>query len=268
MVGQSIVSIITMRQQCPQNGPMGLGVVNHMTSKTATVDLNTWISLGVLVVALSTLFFSYPRRAKVDISRLDELDTEDLLFFVYPQPNPDNDPQIPRDYLLNLQVVVANVGGRKAVISSVSIEEFKRADGQTTYLPEGVQGAIGGSQWTLQFGFVGPGQRVFQNISSSGPYVLASDDAIVIKFRQRRGIDWSDRWDLSALRGYSEALRSPFISARVRVAWRRGREVRRDDFWVDLKVLQHDLYLRDLAEVTQNFTVRPDDVEARPIEIE
>ena len=188
---------------------------------------------------------------------------------MYPQPNPDNERQIPRDYLLReLRVVVANVGGRKAVVSSVSIEDFKRADGRTTYLPEGVQGAIGGSQWTLEYGFVGPGQRVFQNIGRPGPYVLASDDTIVLQFRQRRGIDWTQRWDLPSLREYSEAMSSPFVSARVRVAWRRGSEVRRDDFWVDLKVLQHGTYLEDLAEVTKDLTVRPDDLEAQVIDIE
>lgn len=247
---------------------MALDVANHLISNASVVDVNALISGAVLIVALCTLYFAYPRRAKVDVSRLDELDTDDLLFFVYPQPNPDNQRQIPRDYLLQLRVVVANIGARKAVISSVSIEDFKRAGGQTTYLPEGVQGAVGGSQWTLQYGFVGAGQRVFQNISTPGPYVLASDDAIVIQFRQRRGIDWTDRWNLSSLKEYSEAMSSPFVSARVRVAWRRGREVRRDDFWVDLKVLQHDLYLKDLAEVTQDFSVRPNDIEARAIDIE
>jgi hypothetical protein len=216
------------------------------------------VSVAILIVAAITLWFTVPRRAKLVVDRFEELETEDLIFSVHPQPNPDGVPQVPREYILQLAVAVANIGGRKAILSSISIINFLTKAGERVFLPESVQGPIFGMQWELKMGWTGAGNRVFENIASTGPYVLAADDAIVIRFRSRRGIDWSQRWDLVALKGYYEQIVSPFVSARVRIVWRRAREVVREEFDIPLRVLQHDLYVSAIKEQTVDLTVRPD----------
>jgi len=120
---------------------------------------------------------------------------------------------------------------------------------------------------------VGAGQPLFQNVSSPGPFVLGPDDVVVISFRSRRGIDWGDRWDLEKLRTYYHDLTDPFVSASIKVAWRRASwwrsvmEVRRDTFTVNLKVLQQGEYVEALRDRTLDFTVLPT-IEHQPITIE
>jgi hypothetical protein len=250
------------------------GLMHHTTTTASSWDVSSWISLAVLVVALSTLYFTYPKPAKLGLDRLSEMDeyTADLLFFLYPWPNPDPTPPIPRDYLLQLRVAVANVGRRKAVLSTIAIEEFTTRSGQRMFLPESVQGPLWGSQWSQQFAYVG-GHPVVQNVSSPGPYVLGPDDVIVITFRSRRGIDWSDRWDLEELRSYYNGLTDPLVCARIKVKWRRVgwrrsvMEVRSDDFTVDLKVLHQEEYVNAIRERTSDFSVQPR-IEPIPISIE
>lgn len=247
---------------------MSVVSVSHQSMAGAsTVELATFIaSLAVFIVASATLWLTYPKRAKLDVSRFSELDNEDLIFFVYPSPKVEGEPQIPRDYLFQLQVAIANVGRRKAVLSTVSVEDFTTEEGRTQYLPESVQGSIWGSQRTIQYGWSN-GQRVLEQIGTPGPFVLSPDDVIVIQFRSRRGIDWSGRWTLPALSGYHEGISSPFVSARVKVQWRRGAQLQVDEFQIELKVKQQDLYVEALKELTADLTMRPP-IDATPIAIE
>jgi hypothetical protein len=233
------------------------------------------LSIAVLLVAASTLWFTYPKPAKLDVDRLSEMDrfTADLLFFLFPWPNPDPPPGDPGAYLLQLRVAVANVGRRKAVLSTIAIEDFTTSSGKTMFLPESVQGPLWGTRRTQQIAYDAIGRPNVQEVSMPGPVVLGPDDVVVVTFRSRRGIDWSDRWDLEKLRSYYDDLKEPIVSARIQVLWRRvswrrsAMEVRRDDFTVDLKVLNQEEYVDAIRERTSDFTVRPA-IESSPIMIE
>ena len=61
---------------------------------------------------------------------------------------------------------------------------------------------------------------------------LDRDEVITIRFRIRRGVDWSDRWTLGELRRFHDALRSPFVCAHGHMSWRRGQDVIREPFEV------------------------------------
>ncbi|MGA8723432.1 MAG: hypothetical protein WB565_00185 [Acidimicrobiales bacterium] len=247
---------------------MSLASVAHQSMIGASsVEIATaFTSVAVFVVASLTLWFTYPKRAKLDVSRLSELDNADLIFFVYPSPKVEGEPQIPRDYLLQLQVAIANVGRRKAVLSTISVEDFTTEAGEMMYLPESVQGSIWGSQRTVHYGWSN-GQRVLESIGTPGPFVLAPDDVVVIQFRSRRGIDWSGRWDLPALSQYCQKLTSTFVSARVKIQWRRGGKLQVGEFPIELDVRQQDVYVRALKELTADLTMRPA-IDASPIAIE
>jgi hypothetical protein len=60
------------------------------------------ISVPILIIAAATLWFTVPRPAQLDVARLDEAELDDLIFYIYPQPNPNNEQQVPADYLLQL----------------------------------------------------------------------------------------------------------------------------------------------------------------------
>jgi hypothetical protein len=223
------------------------------------------LSVAVLLVAASTLWFTYPKPAKLDVDRLSEMDrfTADLLSFLNPWPNPDPPPGDPGAYLLQLRVAVANVGRRKAVLSTIAIEDFTTNTGRTMFLPESVQGPLwapDGSNRLHMTPLAGPTSKrsPCRDWLCSDPMTLSWSPSV-------RGdrIDWSDRWDLEQLRSYYDDLIEPFVSARVQVLWRRvswrrsATEVRRDDFTVDLKVLNQEEYVDAIRERTSDFTVRP-----------
>src|SRR6266511_816374 len=75
------------------------------------------VGLAVLFFAAWTVRLVAPRAGELWIERQEELDLDDLIFFVYPQPAESGQQQVPRDYLLQLHVAVVNVGGRKVVLS-------------------------------------------------------------------------------------------------------------------------------------------------------
>jgi hypothetical protein len=190
---------------------------------------------------------------------------DDLIFFVVPQPNPGNEQQVPRDYLLQLHVAVCNVGDKKAVLPRVRLEGFRSRDGEPLTLPD-APSSLDGAQWSQHLGWV-DGQAHHENVRSLPPYVLDRDDVITIRFRCRRGVDWSERWTLDELRRIHDALRRPFAYAHGSMAWRRGQEVITEPFEVELSVQQQDLYVRTITDITERFTQRPP-VPEHPFQLE
>src|SRR5207248_763784 len=110
-------------------------------------------------------------------------------------------------------------------------------------------------------------QPHFQNIAIPPPYVLASDDVIVIRFRARRGIDWSKRWTVETIREFCEPLRRPIVAAFGTINWRRGGEIQTDRFEMALVVEQQAEYLALVGELTEGFTTLPD-IPPQRIELE
>jgi len=213
------------------------------------------ISAPILVIAAATLWYTVPQRARLSVDRLDEANLTDLIFFIYPQPNPHSEQQIPRDYLLQLHVAVSNLGGRKAVLSSITIEGFRTDGGETIHLP-GATATIGGMQWIQRSGWLNS-SRVFENMNVPGPYILDPDDVIVLRFRTRRGIDWGSQWTTDSLQEFCQPLQSPIVSAFGTMVWRRAGEVVRDAFSIPLMVEQQAEYLELVNQLTGSFTVMP-----------
>jgi hypothetical protein len=214
------------------------------------------LSIPILLIAGATLWYSVPKQAELKVDRLEEAGLDDLIFYIYPQPAQPDEQQIPRDYLLQLHVAVYNLGSRKGVLSMINIEGFRNDAGETVHLPESVA-VISGMQWINRSGSINM-QQHFESLNSPSPYILEGDDVIVIRFRSRRGIDWSSRWTLDALRGFSEPLRRPLVGAFGTMVWRRGGEIVRDSFEVPLQVVQQAEYVQLVDSLTNGLTVLPD----------
>lgn len=215
------------------------------------------LSIPILSVALLTLRYTVPRPARLTVDRLDEAGLTDLIFYIYPlQDDPERGEVQPGDYLLQLHVAVANLGDRKAVLSIIRIDGFHNSAGEIVHLP-GAPHTIEGARWVQRMGWRG-GQFHHENMSEPGPYVLDPDDVIVMRFRVRPGIDWSDRWTLDSLRAFCDPLSDPLCSAFGTVIWRRAGVVVTERFEVSLVVEQQDKYVRQVKDLTQDFTQIPD----------
>ena len=66
---------------------------------------------------------------------LYELGIDDLIFYVYPNQSTDS-VAVPRDFLLQLHVAVANIGGRKLVLSALRLTHFSDEEGHSIALPD------------------------------------------------------------------------------------------------------------------------------------
>jgi hypothetical protein len=97
--------------------------------------------------------------------------------------------------------------------------------------------------------------------------VLGPDDVVLLRFRARRGIDWSPTWTLDAVHSLSESLASPIVAARIELIYRRGTEVVHEEIDVPCVVEQQELYRSLLGEITDGFRRLPM-VPQMPIEIE
>lgn len=246
-------------------GLVAVGIALGRAVMTGQEVASVALSIPILVIAALTLWFTVPRPAKLRVERLDEADLSDLIFYVYPQPNPDNVQQQPVDYLLQLHVAVSNLGERKAILSSITINGFRTDRGEVVHLPD-APATIGGSQWLQQSGWVNS-QLHFQNISIPPPYVLDRDDVIVIRFRGRRGIDWSARWNLELLQSFTAPLREKIVGAFGTITWRRAGQVLRENFDVAMKVEQQAEYVQLIDDLTQGLTLMPS-LSPHPIPLE
>jgi hypothetical protein len=243
----------------------GCGVAIDRAVDSGQEVASVALSVPILIIAGLTLWYTAPRNAQLKVNRLDEANLDDLIFYIYPQPAQPGERQIPRDYLLQLHVAVYNLGDRKGVLSAINIDGLRNDVGETVYLPESPKG-ISGTQWISRSGFINT-HRHFENLNSPGPYILEPDDVIVLRFRSRRGIDWSDRWTPTAVRDFCAPLQRPLVSAFGTMAWRRGGQVVRDSFEVRLQVVQQAEYVQLIETLTEGFTIRPD-VPHQAIELE
>jgi hypothetical protein len=217
------------------------------------------LSVPVLLISAAALWLALPNPARLIVIRQDEPELDDLLFFLAPL-EPGGPEEIPRDYLLQLHVAVCNVGGRKAVVSAIKLKGFFTVEGRPTTLPDAPP-VVAGHQRVERSGLVIAERVMERRIEADTippPYVLEADDVVTLRFRMRRGIDWSPRWDLAALREFSQRLEAPLVRAWLQIVWRRGDKLVTEDFHVPIEVAQQDGYVRALKALTRDFTVRPD----------
>ena len=212
------------------------------------------LSVPVLWIAAATLWLTMPKPARLVVIRPDELEFEDLIFSLNPAEE-GGASDIPRDYLLQMHVAVCNVGDRKAVLSAIKIEGFVKDDKSVVTLPE-APAVISGHQCVQRTGWVNL-ERHMEGIVVDPPFVLDRDDVITMRFRARRGIDWTDRWDLDALRRFCEPLQSPIRRVHGKVIWRRGNKLVRDTFNLPLVVNRQEQFVQALKQLTDDFTHRP-----------
>jgi hypothetical protein len=246
-------------------GAAAIGVAADRALVTGQEVASVALSTPILIIATLTLWFTIPKPARLRVESMSEAKLTDLIFYIYPEPNPSREQQIPVDYLLQLHVVVSNLGDRKAVLSVIQLVGFRDAAGAVVHLPDAPE-TIGGIRWIQQSGWVNS-QRHFQNITEPPPYILDRDELIVIRFRARRGIDWSSRWDLEALRSFCEPLRSPIVAAFGTVVWRRAGTVVREAFDVPMRVAQQTEYTTLMGQLTHDFTAIPN-IPKHPVPIE
>jgi hypothetical protein len=221
-------------------------------ASTAQVEpANLLLSFAVLVVGVVTLVGVVVRPARLVVARQDELELDDLLFMEY-------DP--PTEFLLQLHVAVANVGGRKAVLSGLFLDEFLSEDGSAVLVhqfPLPLPAQIFNQLTRYRIGTDGVSYREELTEMSRPPLVLEPDDVVTLRFRARQGIDWSPRWTLQELRTLAASIQRPIVRARVRTVYRSGQTVVINRFEVGVRTKRQAEYVDDLRRVTADFTVRP-----------
>lgn len=244
-------------------GAAAIAIVSVVTTREELAA--TALTLPTLIIAAFTLVLTVPKAARLRLIRPDELGLSDLIFYVVPKPAQPGERQVPRDFLLQLVVVICNVGDRKAVLSAVTLDGFIGRSGNVVRLPD-LPETLNAERWEQQFGWLN-GRQVWQNVSFPPPYVLERDDVLTLRFRARRGVDWSPRWDVAALRTFAEPLEDPIESAYGVMIWRQGERVVRTPFDLRVQVEQQELYVACLRDLTDDFTTRPEiDVHPFPLE--
>lgn len=232
-------------------------------------DLGNVIVAGAaLCVAAYTLQVSIPSPAELWVERQSELGISDLIFYIYPVSLPNGAvAQQPADFVVQLHLAVCNIGGRKGVVTAVELTSFQDKDGETVELPEvplPLHGHEHKSYRERQLGVSAPATRRAEELSP--PFILEPDDVITMRFRVRRGIDWTERWTLEALRGAADKLRRPIAKAEIVATYRAGRTIQRKRFSVDVLTEQQALYVLELVALTHDFSQRPD-LPTKPIDV-
>jgi hypothetical protein len=224
------------------------------------------MGMPILVVSALTLWYALPLPARLVVTAQPELDLNDLLFFLSDDRSPTGEARrIPRDYLLQLHVAVANLGDRKGIVASLVLEQFLDRNGQPVVLP-GAPERLTAVRWVQRSGYVN-GNPHFENLNQLPPYVLDSSDAVTLRFRCRRGISWFDP-SVASLRQVHDALVRPIATAHGYLTWRDGAKVHRSAFSLPVKVVQQQAYTDAIRDLTQGFTTLPTGVEPQDIALE
>jgi hypothetical protein len=234
---------------------LACGLASGLASRGNGDPVAMILSIAVLIITAVTLSYVVPTPAVIWVDPHDELELSDLIFYVTPQPAVPGDQQIPRDILLQLHVAVSNTGGRKAVLSSGQLTAFLDENGNMIKLPE-VPIPLRAERYGVINRYTA-GNEMLEVMSDPGPWVLEPDDVITLRFRFRRGIDWSDRWNLEELRRIYDGYMTDVRSVTVQAVYRKGRTAEHRNFRIPIKVEQQKLYTQCLKEVTADFTVRP-----------
>jgi hypothetical protein len=215
------------------------------------------INFAVLAIAFAALLATLPTPATLWIERQYELEISDVIFYLYDEANVG---KVPRDIVFQIHVSVANVGGRKAVLSALRFEAVLDRDGSEIRIPGFTLPVL--AQRVQQ----GGGFRIEDNVIHhhrfqdfiQAPYVLEPDDVITMRLRARPCVDWSKQWTLDRIRQLATALQQPIAAVRVTAIYRRGRDVVQQGFVVKgLTVLQQELYVSQLETLTDDFQALP-----------
>lgn len=241
-------------------------VLSLQSARSGHLDWATYqFTASVFAIAFATLLAALPSPAQLWIERQHELGVDDVIFFISYDPPIG---QTPRDILFQVHIAVANMGGRKAVLSRLTLGRVLDGAGQSIAIPEFTLPVQ--AQRVKQ----GSGWRIVDNVMHKhnylefipGPYLLDPDDVITMRLRARPGIDWSAKWSLKQLKAFYDALNNrPIKSLEVSATYRYANRLKTDNFVIkDITVLQQQQYLEALKAITNDFAIRPNALE-RPI---
>lgn len=220
---------------------------------------NILLALAVLLIAVDTLNATVPKPADLYFEREARPSSPDLIFYLVPTPA-NGAIQWPRDFLLNLDVAVINVGGRKTVLTSLDLMEFQDAQGRPAK-PLTFTFPLSATLIRQRRGFVatgGVGGQHFETTQDMGPFVIEPDDALTLRCRWRGGIDWvQPRWSLNEIHDLATSLDRPITHALLRARFRRGRSTEEKSELVSVSVEQQALYRDQLQHLTTGFTTVP-----------
>jgi hypothetical protein len=220
-------------------------------------DLGNVLLAGVvLFVAVYQAHMTVPAPAELWVERQYELEQSDLIFYRYADaPSLPEGVEQPADFLLQLDVAVANIGGRKALLSSLRLLRFIDERGEAVRLPE-VPLPIAAQRYQRRFRWV-QGERLPEADVTFPPLMVEPDEVVTLRFRARRGIDWSSRWTLDLLRQAAETLQRPISKAELLAVYRTGKKVERQKVVVAVRTEQQAAYVRDLEQLTEGATQLP-----------
>jgi hypothetical protein len=234
-------------------------VISVLSATSGHVDWAGYqFTIAVFAIAFATLLATLPAPAQLWIERQHELGVDDVIFYIYNEPPVG---QVPRDILFQVHIAVANMGGRKAVLSVLRVDAILDSSGSAFELPE--FNLPVNAQRVQQ----GAGWRIVDNVMHKhnylefipGPYVLDPDDVITMRLRARPGIDWSANWSLEKLKAFHQALNNrPITAIRISAIFRYANRLRNAKFDIkSISVLQQQQYVDELQRVTNDFTTLP-----------
>jgi hypothetical protein len=93
------------------------------------------------------------------------------------------------------------------------------------------------------------GERLREAEITFPPLMLAPDEVVTLRFRARRGIDWSDRWTLDLVRKAELSLQRPIIGAELLAVYRTGKKVEQHKLVVAVRTEQQAAYVNDLEQL-------------------
>jgi hypothetical protein len=179
---------------------VGLGLAVLLVLRGYSDLGNVIVAGAALFVAAYTLQVSIPGPAELWVERQSELGISDLIFYLYPVALPNGETaQQPADFLVQLHLAVCNVGGRKGVVTAVELTRFEDEDGETVQLPEVPLPLHAHEHKSYRERLLGVGApATWRAEELSPPFILEPDDVVTMRFRIRRGVDWTDRWTLQS----------------------------------------------------------------------
>lgn len=220
-----------------------------------------FLNVVLLLITALTLHLTIPDPAKLWVINQEELETDDLIFFVVG----DTSEGRPRDYLAQIHVAVANTGGRKAILSHLRLIGFVDSGGGEVELNLGSVEAtqyITRTRWTnthpvLVDQYPNMEKQTFRDVLT-GPFVLSPDDVIPLRIRARGVVDWSPQWDLKAVSALAIDLTLPITTAKLKATFRRGPELVHETFDIPISVAGQNRYRAALRHHTNDLTSAPD----------
>ncbi len=214
------------------------------------------LTVAVLLITSLALQAAWLTPARLVLERQQELrHTGDLMFWTYNQPDvPEG--LLPTEAKLEMYVAVANVGGRKALLLGLSLEDYLDELGQPVrshVLPAPVP-AHEYRQWEARDLLAGGNMPRFLSEKKMPPFVLEPDEVLSLRLRATRSVEYGDPTEVRMI---ADQLATPITQGRLLLIYRRGQQLIRENVVVPLVTDAQDYFVKRLAIVTKDFTEVP-----------